>query len=134
MPSDRIAALREVFSEWEQGNFRATIGLLAPDVVSMWGEPPGDDVVCHGPEQVAERFGEFLANWSEFRAKAEEFIELDEDHVLVVARQSGTGKASGATIDARAHILFKFAGEQVVGTYWFFEREKVLRLAGLSGR
>ena len=132
MPGDRIELLRGVFAEWEKGNFRASAGLLSPDVVSIWGEPPGDDVVCHGRREVAERFGEFLANWSEFRVEAEEFIELDEDHVLVVARQFGRGKASGVVIDARVHIAWKFAGEKVVGTYWFFDRAKVLRVAGLS--
>lgn len=132
MSSDRIGVLRVVFSEWAKGNFHASSVLLAPDVVSMWGEPPGPDVVCHGPRQIGERFGEFLGNWSEFRVEAEEFIELDDDHVLVVATQRGKGTHSGVETDMRVHILWKFAGDQVVATYWFIDRVKSLRLAGLS--
>jgi ketosteroid isomerase-like protein len=129
---DRVGVLRVVFSEWANGDFHIGGVLLAPDVVSMWEEPPGDDVVCHGRQQMAERFRDFLANWSEFRVAAEEFIQLDDDHVLVVARQSAKGASSGLPTEARVHIVWKFAAEQVVATYWFFERAKALRLAGLS--
>ena len=131
-PMDRIAAVREVFSEWAKGNFRAGAGLLAPERVAMWGEPPAGDVTCHGQRQIAERFGEFLATWSDFRVEADEFIPLHDDYVLVVARQYGKGKHSSVEIDARVHIVWKFAGEKVVGTYWFFDRAKALRVAGLS--
>jgi len=98
----------------------------------MWEEPPGGDVVCHGRRQMAERFGEFLATWSEFRIEAEEFIQLDDDHVLVVARQHGKGARGGVATEARVYIVWKFAGEKVVGTYCFFDRAKALRLAGLG--
>lgn len=132
MREDRIEVLRAIFSEWEKGNFRASAGVLAPDVVAIWGEPPGDDIVCHGPREAAERFGEFLANWSEFRVRAEELIPIGRDHVLAIARQFGKGKASGVEIDARVHIVWRFKGRQVAGTYWFFDREKALRAAGLD--
>jgi ketosteroid isomerase-like protein len=132
MSSDRIGVLRAVFSEWAKGNFHAGSVLLAPDVVSKWGEPPQGDVVCHGPREVAERFGEFLGTWSEFRVEAEEFVELDDDHVMVVATQRGKGAQSGVETEMRVHIIWTFAGEKVVGTYWFKDREKALQLAGLS--
>lgn len=132
MAADRIEILRRVLSEWEAGDFRASAGLLAPDVVAVWGEPPGDDVVCRGRREVAERFSEFLATWNEFRVAAEQFLALDEDHVLVVALQSGKGKASGAKAEMRVHIVWRFAGEQVAGTYWFIERSRALNAAGLG--
>jgi ketosteroid isomerase-like protein len=132
MPEDRIKLLQGVFSEWAKGNFRASAGLLAPEVLAIWGEPPGDDVVCHGPGQVAERFGEFLATWSEFRVEAEEFVGLDPDHILVVARQTGKGQVSGVQTEMRVHIVWKFADDQVVRTYWFIDRAKALRLAGFA--
>ena len=80
---------------------------------------------------MAERFGEFLANWSEFRVEADEFTQLDDDHVMVVARQRGKGASSGVDTEMRVHIVWKFGGEKVVGTYWFKDRAKALRLAGL---
>jgi ketosteroid isomerase-like protein len=132
MSRDRIAVAREVMDHWAKGDFRGTAHLVSDEVESIWGEPPSQDiVVCHGRVEVARRFGEFLANWTHFRVVADELIQLDDDHVLVVAKQRGTGAASGVNIEARVHLVFKFAGDQIVGTYWFFDREKSMRLAGL---
>ena len=128
----QIEVLRAVFSEWEKGNFRASGAILSPDVVSMWFEPPHGDVVCEGPQEIAKRFGEFLRTWSDFRVEAEEFLRLDDDHVMVVARQRGRGAHSGLETDMRVYIVWEFAGEKVVGTFWFADRGKALRLAGLS--
>lgn len=132
MPEDRIELLRGVFADWEKGIFHASPDLLAPDVLSIWGEPPGADVICHGPQEIAERFAAFLGSWSEFRVQAEEFVGLDRDHVLVVARQRGRGKHSGVETEMRVHIVWRFAGAQVTATYWFIDRATALRVAGFS--
>lgn len=132
MSVDRLGIAREVMSHWERGDFRGTAHLISDQVESIWGEPPGDDVVCHGRAEVAQRFGEFLANWTNFRVSAEELTQLGDDHVLVVAMQRATGAASGADTDMRVHIVFRFAGQQIAGTYWFIDRDKSLRLAGLD--
>ena len=132
MPEDRLATTREVMSHWGRGDFRGTADLISEDVESIWGEPPGPDIVCHGRVQVAQRFGEFLANWTNFQVAADELIQLDDDHVLVVATQRGTGAASGVEITLRVHLVFKFAGELITGTYWFGPLETSLRMAGLD--
>lgn len=132
MPRNRVEVLREVFSEWAKGNFGASVDLLAADAVAIWGEPPGADVVCNGPREIAERFREFLASWREFRVEADEFIVLDADHIMVIARQHGQGTFSGAATEMQVHIVWKFAEEKIVGTYWYIDRAKALRIAGLS--
>ena len=127
-----MAIVEGILDHWSRGDFRATAGLLSDDVESIWGEPPGDDIVCHGPAEVARHFRAFLANWSEFRVEAQELIPLDGANVLVLGVQRGKGAASGVEIDARVHIVFKLTGQQIAGTYWFFDREKALRAAGLG--
>ena len=132
MERDATAIVQGILDHWSRGDFRATAGLLSEDVESIWGEPPGDDIVCHGPAEVARRFGEFLANWSEFRVEAQELIPLDDANVLVLGIQRGKGAASALEIEAHVHIVFKLSGEQIAGTYWFFDRETALRAAGLD--
>jgi hypothetical protein len=36
-----------------------------------------------------------LSDWVDFRAQADEYLELDEEGVLVLSRFSGRGKISG---------------------------------------
>lgn len=132
MAADRIAVLRELFSAWAQGDFRSPRRFMSEDVESIWGEPPGEDIVCHGSREVAERFGDFLGNWTEFRVDLEELTQLDEDNVLAVAVQRATGASSGVETEMRVYIAFKFAGDEIAGTYWFIDREKSLRLAGFG--
>ena len=51
---------------------------------------------------------EVLAHWSDYRIEAEELEDLGEDSVLVVGRQRGTGKLSGAEVDYPIFIVWKF--------------------------
>jgi ketosteroid isomerase-like protein len=132
MERDRVAVIARVFESWKTGDFTASRSLLADDVVVAWGEPPAADVVCHGPEEVAQRFASFLAQWDDFSAEAEELVPIADDGVLVVARQRAVGKHSGVETDARVHIAWAFRGDEVVRVGWFFDRADALEAAGLA--
>jgi ketosteroid isomerase-like protein len=131
MSEENVEVVRAIFEEWARGNFSASQALLADDVVVSWEEPPTGNVVCHGREEVAQRFRAFLEQWEDFRAKSEEFIPLDDENVLVVARQRGTGKQSGVEIDSLAHIVWTLRDGNIAGVHWYFERDKALEAAGL---
>lgn len=130
MAQERIEALRQVYAELAKGNWSAGGELLAPDAVVSWQEPPVD-IVCRGRDELGRRLSEFLATWGQIRVEAREFIELDENNVLVVARQYARGKRSGAETESPMFIVWTFAGEHVVRVHWNFSREKALEAVTL---
>jgi hypothetical protein len=74
MSQENVERLRALYPELARGNFRGTEELLAADVVF---EPMSDGRRAYrGREAVAEQMREFLAQWSEFRIEAKQFVEL----------------------------------------------------------
>jgi hypothetical protein len=55
--------------------------------------------------------------WSDYRIEAEEVENLGEESVIVVGRQRGTGKLSGAEVDYPIFIVWKFRENEVIGVY-----------------
>ena len=97
MSEENVERLRGVYSEWAKGDFRAGGELFARDVVF---EPMSDGREAYrGRGAVESQMREFLAQWSEFRVEAQDFVEVGEA-VLVTERQYGKGKSSGIETDA----------------------------------
>jgi hypothetical protein len=48
-----------------------------------------------GPRHRADAIRNFLNGWEGFHAEVEEYRELDDKRVLVLARRHGGGKTSG---------------------------------------
>ncbi len=49
-----------------------------------------------------ERWREWLRDWSGFRAKALEYVVVDDARVLAIVRNAGRGKASGAELEQQS--------------------------------
>ena len=102
---------------------------MAPDV-TFRAAPPAN-FVAHGLEETARQMLDVLAHWSDYRIEAEELEDLGEDSVLVVGRQRGTGKLSGAEVDYPIFVVWKFRENEVIGVYLEGTRDAALEAAGL---
>lgn len=109
----------------------ATGKLLAPDVVSSWPDP-GGRVVCHGQDELRERFRALLVHWGCYRAEARRFEPLGDDVVLVVAQQYGTAERSGIEVESPIFTVWVFREGRVVGQHWALNRREALDAAGLT--
>ena len=129
MTQENVERLRGVYSEWAKGDFRAGGELLARDVVF---EPMSDGrEAYHGRGAVESQMREFLAQWSEFRVEAQDFVEVGEA-VLVTERQYGKGKSSGIETDATFYAVWIFRDGRVVRVRWETDHAKAFEAAGLS--
>ena len=84
-----------------------------------------------GREGVERFVADTSENWEELQTVAEEFRDLG-DGVLVLGRQVGRGKGSGAQVDAPLAAIFDFRGERIWRFRAYFDRAEGLRAAGLS--
>jgi ketosteroid isomerase-like protein len=130
MSQENVELVRPLLAEWAEGNFWGGAELMAPDV-TLRAAPPAN-FVAHGREEAARQMLDLLAHWSDYRIEAEELEDLGGDSVLVVGRQRGTGKLSGAEVDYPIFIVWKFRENEVIGIYLEGTREAALEAAGLS--
>jgi len=129
MSQENVELLRPLLAEWAEGNFWGGAEMMAPDV-TFRAAPPAN-FVAHGLEETARQMLDVLAHWSDYRIEAEELEDLGEDSVLVVGRQRGTGKLSGAEVDYPIFVVWKFRENEVIGVYLEGTRDAALEAAGL---
>ena len=132
--SANLDLVRSIYAAWERGDFSG----------ADWAHPEIEYVYPDGPEpgrwaglaDMAEAWRVRLSAWEDFRFVADEYREIDDERVLVLARGSGSFKASGLSLEQMAagvaHVFHVRDGKvaRLVG-YW--DRERALADLGLQG-
>jgi ketosteroid isomerase-like protein len=131
--SENLDLVRSIYADWELGNFRVT----------SWADPQLQVVNADGPEpgtrlglrESMSAWREFLADWDDFRAHAEQYRELDGERVLVFHRFGGRGKRSGAEVDStgsKGACLFQVRDGTVTRLVLYTSRDLALADLGLK--
>jgi ketosteroid isomerase-like protein len=90
-----------------------------------------------GLEDVVGRDGyvEFMRKWTEdfddLVVEPEEFIDADEDRVVVITSASGTGKGSGIRVQMRTGWVLTLEARRITRVDLFIEPNDALQAAGL---
>jgi ketosteroid isomerase-like protein len=133
MPSPNVDLARTIFASWERGEFSST----------EWAHPEIDYVIADGPTPgrwsglsgMMEGSRTFLSAWEDWRAKPEEYRELDGERVLVLFHPSGRGKTSGVELRAtlsKGASLLRIRSGKVRALTWYFDRDRALADLGLA--
>jgi ketosteroid isomerase-like protein len=131
--SANLNLVRSIYADWERGDYSS----------AEWAHPEIEYVAADGPSPgswtglvgMAEGFRIWLSAWEEFRSEAEEYRELDNERVLVLARFSGRGKTSGLELGqmgTKGAVLFHVRAGKVRRLTLFWEAERALADLGLK--
>jgi ketosteroid isomerase-like protein len=112
--SENLDLVRSIYADWERGSFRS----------ADWADPEIEFVIAHGLSpgdttgvaEMRERFRGWLSLWQDYRIRAEDYRDIDDERVLVVFRFVGTGRGSGidiAQVRANGAHLFHLHGGRV---------------------
>jgi ketosteroid isomerase-like protein len=74
---------------------------------------------------------QWLENWDEYQAEVERFIDCGDD-VLVVARERGRGKISGASVTSRNYMVFTIRAGKIARFREFYDEQAALKAVRLS--
>ncbi|HEY8867140.1 MAG TPA: hypothetical protein VIM22_09410 [Solirubrobacteraceae bacterium] len=96
MAAANLDLVRAILAAWECGDFSS----------AEWADPEIEYVIPDGPAQgawtglagMAQGVREFLNAWEELSIDVQEYVELDDERVLVLANQFGQGKMSGVEL------------------------------------
>lgn len=105
MGDDSVAVVRDAYEALGRGDVEALLGAMAADI--EWHEAEGlpNGGVYHSPQEVAANvLGPLSTDIPDFACTPEEYI-ASGDTVAVVCRYTGTGKATGKSLDLPvAHV------------------------------
>jgi uncharacterized protein len=132
MSRENIEALRPVYAEWSQGNWRPVFDVYDDEMEWGWSQEfPTAAGVSRDPTERSKRLREWLSPWEDWRCEAEEFIEHG-DHVVVVTRYRGRGKGSGVEVDTRGAHVWQFRAGKVVRLEVFADLGRALKSVGIA--
>ena len=133
MSQENVELVPTICARWEHGDYSS----------AEWAHPEIEFVEADGPTPgswrglagMAETYRGFLRAWDEVRTDAEEYRDVDREHVLVFTRSSGRGKTSGlelGPISATTAVLFQFRGGKVTRLVLYWDRDRALADLGLA--
>jgi ketosteroid isomerase-like protein len=133
MSQENVELLRSILSAWERGDYSST----------EWLDPEIEYVVADGPEPGAGKgltglgraWGAWMSAWEDLRIEVDEYRDLDDERVLVLARKHGRGKESGLEIDemhAKGAIICYVRGGKVTRMDLYYNRENAFIDLGRS--
>jgi ketosteroid isomerase-like protein len=126
-------ATRPIYADWEHGDF-SKAEWAHPDIEWVFADDPTEGRST-GLEEGAATFRRWGEQWEDFRIGADEFIELDADSVLVLARFGGRGRVSGIDVGQlpdQVAAVFYLRGGKVTRYVVYWDRDRALADLGLN--
>jgi ketosteroid isomerase-like protein len=132
MSRENVELVKKLMRRFEEGDREEWREHFDPDVV--WDTSASElpmAGVYHGHEGVERFFRDWLETWTDYAVASREYIGA-RDAVVVVFRQSGTGRGSGVSVERDFFGLFDLRESKVVRFRLYESRKNALEAAGLS--
>jgi ketosteroid isomerase-like protein len=123
---DKLGAIRDVYREWQRGNYRAGLELYDPGMTLEVHNPIPDAGVYEGLEGLQRYMRRFLSTWDDYETQGLEF-ELEGDRVVVHVHHGGLGRASGVRTEMTYFTVWTFEEDRVMRVDIVRDRESALR-------
>jgi ketosteroid isomerase-like protein len=126
-PESNLEQIRHALSSGPESLF----ALLDDDVEWDYVGAFPESATYYGPDAVRRFFAQWSGAFEGFGFEAEEFVD-GGDQVLVLMRQWGRGKATGAAVENRTWQVFTFRNGRIVHCRGYPEKAEALKAAGLG--
>jgi ketosteroid isomerase-like protein len=133
MAAANVELVQLLFAAWGRGDYSSAEG-VHPDVEYVIADGPSPGT-WKGLDGLVKGFRDFLGAWENFRGHAEEYIELDDQRVLVLTQFIGRGKKSGVElgdIRAKGAVVCHIHDGRVTRQVLYLDRERALADLGLA--
>jgi ketosteroid isomerase-like protein len=125
---DQIGVVSRGYEALNRGDIDSVMELVAPEFA--WRDPP--EVVGSGGGSGRSAFALYLRGfaqaWDEFRCEPEEFRRAG-DALVVIVRERGRGKLSGAVVEHKLIHVWRFRAGMAVSLQAFVDAGEALEAA-----
>jgi ketosteroid isomerase-like protein len=134
MSQENVEVVRSIYVPWGRGDFRSV----------EWAHPEIEFVIADfgpligsykGLAAMAEVWRDFLGAWEEYRSEVDEYLDLDDERVLVLLHIIGRGKSSGVQLGevrTKAANLFHVRSGRVTRLVIWADQDRGLAELGLA--
>jgi ketosteroid isomerase-like protein len=135
MSQENVEIVRGLYARWGDGDF-STRDEFDPDVefARIGGDVvsgPGGPGRWHGRDEMWRAVLEWLSLWEDFHVAAEDFIEVD-DQIVVLSRQTARGKLSGTSVERQLAEVLTLRNGRIVRYESYWDRNEALKAVGLE--
>jgi ketosteroid isomerase-like protein len=131
--SSNLDLVRSLYADLERGDFSRTDWLDTQiEFVIIGGPSPGRWVGVGG---MSDAHRQIVNAWEGYRARAEEYRELDDERVLVFHRLAGRGRESGIELGQmrpEAAAVYHVRDGKFTKITLFWDRDRALADLGLE--
>ena len=121
--------VRRMFAAWASGDRDAARATYDPHAVMLL--PVVDSRVSYGLSEIELAVESWRRSWDGWRIDLDETLDAG-DHVVVIGRQHGVGKDTGAEVMLPTAMVFSLRNSKIIRGEAFDSRDEALEAAGLS--
>jgi ketosteroid isomerase-like protein len=131
MSQENVEIVRAMWAAWAIGDYDASLGAFAED--SVWDDTRfrPDGAVHHGLRALADVSRTWRETWERYDIEAEKVLDVGDDRVAVVLRETGEGKGGGVAVTNRWGVVATVRAQRIVHTMVYPTPEEVLEAVGL---
>jgi ketosteroid isomerase-like protein len=130
MSRENVEIVRRGFDAYTRGDVATMLGGMDPAVTTYREEPDG--ATFHGREGFLQAISEWVEDFDEFAATAEEFIDANDHQVVVRVHQTAIGAQSGAPIEADFWFVHTLGERGLTRLDMFASKAHALEAAGIK--
>ena len=125
-----IAVLRQGIDAFNRRDVDGAMAPLDPDVELVPLRAVLEGGSYHGVEGLRRLLEDVGDDWEQFHLRADEFVPIGRDRVLVMGHVQARAKTSGVELDYGAAWLCYLRGGKVIRVRFYSDREEALTAAG----
>ncbi len=125
MAAGKVEVVEAIYDAWRRG--RSARGFMDPEIEYV--NPP--DAVEPGTRRGPDAFGAIRSSYDDVVVTPERFIDGPGDEVIVLARVTGRGRASGLPVEWQHGYVWTVVDGKAIRFRWFNRPEEAFAAAGL---
>lgn len=133
MSQQNVDFARKVFKAYAEQGVDGSVVFLSEDcVLEDFPEMLDRAAVYYGPQGFRERDRNFCEIWTDLVFEPIEYIDADDEGVVVVTALSGAGGGSGVPLNGLAVFAWEIRNGKIVRDRAFTSRSAALKAVGLE--
>ena len=136
MSRENVEALRWLYEEWAKGNLWALREVADPNIEREWSPNlasiSGGPRVYRGLDEIGAVTLEFLKAWDRYWMTADEFIDVDDEIVVVLMCLHARAARTDTVIEQRTPVVWTLRNGKAVNVRHYDDKATALEAVGLS--
>ena len=133
MSRENVEIVRRAYEAFSRAGLDALLEYVHPDAEYDMSAAIGPYAgMYYGRAAIRNLLADYFETWEYVRMKPEDFIEVGDDHVVVLLRIHLRGKGSGVEVEARTTNVWTMRDGKAVRVAVYNDKAEALEAVGVS--